>query len=200
MDSGCGVALAVEREDLTGEVWLPVVGYEGLYEVSNRGRVWSVPRRGYHGRPEGGRILKQRGRRYRQVNLGRGNTRRVHQIVARSFLGEPRPGEQVCHGPRKNDDGTQCNWADNLEWGTAAKNLGDDKRRDGTLGMARGERNGQSKLTAADVREIQRLWQSTAHLSRVHPDRWNQYKLAEEFGLSQSGISEIVRGVRWQPS
>ena len=27
-----------------GEVWLPVVGFEGLYEVSNHGRVWSVLR------------------------------------------------------------------------------------------------------------------------------------------------------------
>lgn len=32
------------REDLPGERWLPIVGYEGLYEISDRGRVWSVPR------------------------------------------------------------------------------------------------------------------------------------------------------------
>lgn len=31
------------------EVWKPVVGYEGLYEISNKGRLWSMPRNGTSG-------------------------------------------------------------------------------------------------------------------------------------------------------
>lgn len=52
--------LAFHFED--DEIWKPVVGYEGLYEVSTRGRVRSLDRRvfngvGYYIMP--GRILKQ---------------------------------------------------------------------------------------------------------------------------------------------
>jgi hypothetical protein len=88
------------------ERWLPVVGYEGLYEVSDFGRVRSLPRPGTQ---RGGRILKlpPNSGGYPVVSLSRANrhvTRPVHVLVAAAFLG-PRPnGMQVCHndGHRTN--------------------------------------------------------------------------------------------------
>jgi hypothetical protein len=66
------------------EIWKDVIGYEGLYEVSNLGRVKSL---GYNKQ----RILKQAIRKigYLQVGLYKNNigtTKLVHQLVAESFL------------------------------------------------------------------------------------------------------------------
>ena len=77
------------------EIWKPVVGYEGIYEVSNLGRVKSLER--IVEKSDGGkqtineRILKSSddGRGYLKVvlrNQGFVKTRRIHQLVAESFL------------------------------------------------------------------------------------------------------------------
>ena len=79
------------------EVWLPVRGYEGLYEISDHGRVRSVARVVPH-RLKGkktipSRILKQgKGSHgYFTVSLWQGNKGRsycVHTLVANAFIGE----------------------------------------------------------------------------------------------------------------
>lgn len=99
------------------EVWLPVVGYESAYLVSDLGRVWSV---------RAGRDLKSTssGRGYRSVTLcvqGKPSTKYVHHLVAAAFLG-PRPtGHDVCHG-----DGNMLNNATaNLRYDTRNGNMRD---------------------------------------------------------------------------
>jgi hypothetical protein len=72
-------------------------------------------------------------------------------MVAEAFIGpRPFPEAQICHwdGNRTN------NHYSNLRWGTAKDNKNDSKRH-GTL--ARGERQGLSKLTANEVLEMRRL-------------------------------------------
>lgn len=108
------------------EEWRPVVGFEGLYEVSSLGRVRSLPRltamkngRARHTR--GGLLAAAIGDRYSSVCLkheGRSRTVRVHVLVAESFLG-PRPeGYDVCHG---NNDGHDNRLA-NLRYDTHRNN------------------------------------------------------------------------------
>lgn len=79
------------------EQWKPVVGYEGLYEVSNLGRVKSLAREvvGHGGSTYRimDRILKPAGGRYPQVALCKGGTSksyRIHTLVVEAFIG-PRP-------------------------------------------------------------------------------------------------------------
>ena len=73
--------------DLPGEGWLPIVGYENLYEVSDLGRLRSLPRNGGNGRSYGGVILQQQsagGTRYLTVQLSKDNVavgRMVHELV-----------------------------------------------------------------------------------------------------------------------
>lgn len=94
------------------EKWLPVVGYEGRYEVSNFGRVRRVkiivPSKKKHG--------------YMQVSLvdGKGTRKslRLHRLVAEAFLPNPDGKPQVNH----KDEDPENNRADNLEWATAAEN------------------------------------------------------------------------------
>lgn len=116
---------------MNDERWLPVVGYEGIYEVSDHGRVRSVDHTDTYGRRRRGKILNQSqttNGRYLCVDLYRGgkSTRRmmrVHRLVAQAFLGEPPTPEHTdcCH---IDGDGTN-NTPTNLRWDTHAENLRD---------------------------------------------------------------------------
>ena len=109
------------------EEWRPVVGYEGLYEVSNLGRVRSCARvvffiNGKH-KPYQSRIkalrINQGG--YVLVTLSKNCKRRsftVHKLVARAFLGPCEEGIEVNH---KDEDKTN-NRLDNLEYCTKKYN------------------------------------------------------------------------------
>ena len=88
------------------ERWRPVLGYEGLYEVSNLGRVRRVkiiePTRKKHG--------------YMQISLvdrnGKRRSFRLHRIVATAFVPNPEGKPQVNH----RDENPENNRASNLEW------------------------------------------------------------------------------------
>jgi hypothetical protein len=127
-----GAATPAERCDVpdpTRETWRPVPGYEGLYEVSDLGRVRSLrrmTRRGWRG----GKILKPTPRdRYGHTVVGLSangikTVRQVHQIVAEAFIGPPPGGMEACHG-----DGNGGNNAlANLRYGTRRENILDEVR------------------------------------------------------------------------
>ena len=95
--------------DYTEELWLPVVGFEDLYEVSNKGRVR---------RKDSGLILKpvlSGKEHYYCVSLWRNNNskvRRIHRLVAEAFL--PNPDNKPCI----DHIDTNClnNCLENLKW------------------------------------------------------------------------------------
>jgi len=101
------------------ERWLPVAGYEGLYEVSDKGRIKSVKR--FRNRKD--RIMKPSTRRdgYLSVNLSKNGTVHsyvVHRIVATAFIPNPDNLEMVNH----KDENKVNNCVDNLEWCTRSYN------------------------------------------------------------------------------
>lgn len=114
------------------ERWLPVVGYEGLYEVSDAGRVRSVDRIGFRGKRLRGRILAFRmlpnGRP--RVSLSRDGVAvdaYPYHLVLEAFAG-PRPDGMEClHW----DDDSMNNGLPNLRWGTRAENMRDMSRNGG---------------------------------------------------------------------
>lgn len=113
------------------EIWKDVVGYEGIYDVSDKGRVRSLSRLNSIGRKLKGRILKQNpdgsGHLCVALHNGKQKTRKVHQLVCEAFIG-PRPeGKEVCHGP----NGQLDNSTSNLCYGTHRENQR-DMIRDGT--------------------------------------------------------------------
>lgn len=109
------------------EQWLPVVGYEGLYEVSDHGRVRSLERQVPNGegtvRTVRSRILKSgntsAGRPLVQLwKDGKGTGKHPYWLVLEAFVG-PRPeGMQACHW----DDNPHNNKLENLRWGTPSEN------------------------------------------------------------------------------
>lgn len=107
------------------EKWKDVVGYEGVYEVSNQGRVRSRDHIDTIGRFRRGRVLKPaiHNRGYTYVNLYDARTNQksreyIHRIVARAFIGEPPRGHNVDHINRVRDD----NRLENLRYLTIKEN------------------------------------------------------------------------------
>jgi hypothetical protein len=170
------------------ERWLPVPvpSFENLYEVSNMGHVRSLPRVTRSG-TRGGRVLKPVPKNkygHLKVTLSRPDgpnvTVDVHWLVTRAFFGQPKPGEEACHGLGPVSD----NSTGNLSYGTPARNQ-QDRLRDGTDG--RGSKNGNALLLAQDVREIRRRYETGEQ----------QTALAQEFQVSLSAVNALIRRRTW---
>ena len=175
----------------TLERWRPVVGYEGLYEVSNWGRVRSLARSvkgkggSYYIKP--GRVLILVPSRYVYLDVclsdkdGHSQSLRVAGIVAAAFIG-PRPGgQQIDHkdGDKKNN----CVW--NLRYLTPKQNINADNYDRKILC---GEANGFSKLTREDVVEIKRL----------ALEGMSQSAIGKQFNIHQTHVGKIINDKLWR--
>ena len=122
---------------MSEERWLPVVGYEGLYEVSDMGRVRSLRRVTRDGQQIKGRILKERllptGRP--KVSLCRdGSTVDAYpyRLALEAFVGACPDGMEALH----YDDDPNNNSISNLRWGTRTDNMRDMARNgNGNAGL-----------------------------------------------------------------
>jgi len=122
------------------ERWAWVTGHEGLYRISNRGEVWSLPRATTRGGILKHAVTKANG--YHWVNPSKDGEQRpceVHKIVMEAFVGPCPEGQEVRH--LDGNPGNNC-WAPgneeetvaaggNLIYGTHSENM-QDKHRHGT--------------------------------------------------------------------
>lgn len=113
------------------ELWLPVVGYEGLYEVSNQGNIRSVARRIPHSKKGYTRVFygsvltpitnKSRNN-YCYISLKKDGKKKnllLHRLIAQAFIPNPENKNQINH-----KDYNPCNNAvNNLEWCDSKYNL-----------------------------------------------------------------------------
>lgn len=108
------------------EIWKDIEGFDGLYQVSNLGRVKSLDRyvRQHTGNQfKKGKILKQKNDKYgyKRIGLrkdGKQKSFQIHRLVAQTFIQNPHNYPCVNH---KDEDKTN-NCADNLEFCTVAYN------------------------------------------------------------------------------
>lgn len=167
-----------ERLDMSEEIWKPVKGYEGYYEVSNAGRV----RSNLQPKP---RILKPRKslKGYLRVGLYANKKQfnaSVHRLVLIAFKGDPPEGKESSHLNAIKSD----NRVENLEWETKSENC---LRRNAAYSY-RGESSPNPTLTDRQVLEIR-----DSHIPRIVTQEY----LARKYGVTQTAISQIIRRTSW---
>ncbi len=162
------------------ECWLPIQGYEGLYEVSNLARVACIR--------NGERIILRvkDGGQALSVTLRVEQTRKyptLHMLVARHFLPNPSDLEHVLNldGDYRNNIVTNLRWCTLTERVNHLISLG--KRQ-----VVSGEANNLSKITAETARII---------FSRYHQDGVSASRLAREYGLAPGSVHRIVKREAW---
>ena len=171
------------------EVWKDIEGYEGLYQISNEGRVKSLPRKWICGdrnstRKHDGIIMKQSKdeKGYKMVCLskdGKAITKKVHKLVGNAFLENPNNLPQINHKDENkennlvfiNEDGSVDYDKSNLEWCTLEYNV-----RYGT----RTERTSKKVYQYTIEGELVKIWDSTAECGRN--------------GFSQTKVSDCCNG------
>lgn len=175
------------------EIWRPIEGFEGLYEVSNYGNVKALPKRidsgGCH-RDFPERMMRSADDKdgYLRLSLYDSNhkahTKKVHRLVADAFLGNPDKLSQINHkdGNKKN------NHVENLEWCTQSHNMKHAVR----TGLIRldGIHNPNHKLRTEDVEYIKKHY--------IPKDKnYSMKALAVSFGVNRKTIANIVKGDTW---
>jgi len=176
------------------EEWRDVIGYDGLYQVSNIGSIKSVQRFYCRGGKfmipvkECVRKLTLEKHGYLRVGLsidGKMSNFMAHVLVAEAFIG-PKPSDK--HEVNHINGVKTDNRPENLEWVTRSENLFHAyrigiKKQEGL----RGEKNSMSKLTKKEVLEIRGM--AGAHSNK---------SIAKKFSLSFQHVGDIVNRKRWK--
>lgn len=159
------------------EELFPIKGYEGIYAITQNGKVWSYPNRIHNGL-----WLKQAlilG--YKHVSL-RKRMFKVHRLIAQSFILNPENKPWINHidGDRANNE------IGNLEWSTPSEN----NQHAYDIGLKKpqkGERNAMSKLKEHDVDKIREMIKYG----------YKQDKIAADFNVRRQTIGDIKNGKIW---
>lgn len=176
------------------EIWKDIEGYEGLYQVSNLGRVRSLDRlidaKGNSKRFKKGIIFKfaKTHKGYLCATLSNGTSKKipVHRLVAQTFIPNPMNKPQVNHINGIKTD----NRVKNLEWVTGKENVKHAVNNKLMYGLS-GQYNGQAKLTNEQAKQIRKeyVWRSKQH---------NTNALARKYGVSQHTIYAILYNKRYK--
>lgn len=164
------------------EQWLPIEGYVGFYAISDHGHVMSM---NYHRTGLPGLLAPRKANGYLAVQLSRDGITRpytIHRLVTAAFIGTRPAGAHINH----RDGDKHNNALSNLEYCTPAENT-QHAWRNGLHRKLLGEAHQNSKLTAAQVREIKGLLAK----GKTHTE------IAAQFGVSRSNISGIATHRTW---
>lgn len=191
------------------EIWKDIKGYEGLYKVSNLGRIKSLKRKVYdktrhYYKIINERILKQTiaTPKYYVVNLtkkGIQKTYRIHKIVAETFI--PNPNNYIIIN---HIDGNKLNNnIDNLEWCTYKHNSQEAKR----LGLLKSSMNSLKRWNGKYGKEHNRskiIYQIDKNTDEIINMFYGIAEASRETGINKSNISACCnhkvknkKGRRW---
>ena len=153
------------------EVWRDIIGYEGIYQVSNKGNVFSIERMA-QGRKCGGITLKPKHRRdgYLHVGLyrnGKMKNKLIHRLVLEAFVENPKNLPEVNH----KDENKTNNDLSNLEWCSGRYNVNYGTRNERL----------SKKVRAVNVETGEVV-------------EFNSTQEADRKGYSSGGVSQACRG------
>lgn len=189
--------------------WKPVVGYEGLYEISNNGEILSKTRR---------KILKQNNSKgYNRVILSKDGKPQhflVHRLVAIAFLPNPHNLPQINH----KDENKLNNNVENLEWCDAKYNINygnhnqklsiskkdwwkDDAKRQWMSESKKGEKNPnyRKKYTEEEREKISKRLNKKVYQYTIDGVLVAEYESVKEAatinGYDRGNLSKACRGI-----
>ena len=173
------------------EIWKDIEEFEGLYQVSNLGRVKSLERYVNHKRYKK-QLIKERiikptlsFDKYYYVGLYKnGNVKNVtiHRLVCLSFLQKTNKKKEVNH---KNGIKTD-NRVENLEWCTRSHNIL-HAFKNGLKHGPKGEKNGKSKLTEKEVIKIKYSYKEL-----------NVAEIAKIYNVTETASYDITSNKSWK--
>lgn len=181
-------------KSLKNEIWLPIVGYEGLYEISNIGRVKSLARlvEMSNGRSIRHLVEKLKGihsnRGYRCVELsikGFNKKFQVHRLIMIAFIGYKEGKPQVNHINGIRHD----NRVENLEWCTASENIQHTFRVLGRKGIGQKGVNNHFYGKGDIKKSCKKISCDTLGITFC-----SIRKAARELGLNNANIVSSLRG------
>lgn len=182
------------------EIWLPIPGFEGRYEISNQARIRSndfvIKTKTGKDRVIHGRIMKPTRAKcasYWTIGLKKGKVQTfitVHRVVAQLFIPNPENYPVVNHINSNKDDNT----ASNLEWCTQSYNL-----KHSFLNGRKPNRNQLGKKGALSHRS-KPIFQYTKTGELVK--QWDCAQAAKEAGFNNckgaaSGRQKYCKGFIW---
>jgi len=173
------------------EIWKNIEGYEGLYQISNLGRVKSLER--YLGHNHGGLKLKKElilknwlsSTGYYIISLSKNNFSKkffIHRLLCENFIKNPERKREVNHRNGIKTDNT----LKNLEWVTSSENT-IHSYKTGLQISIKGEKCKLSKLTKEQVLEI-----------RNNYEKLSASKVAKIYNMSKSAIIQIRNRTTWK--
>jgi len=178
----------LDPDESVCEEWRDVVGYEGIFQVSNFGRIKRISVRSSHSSRFVGRFRKPQKHNdgYLQIDLSRGHHQLIHKIVMDAFVGPCPSGYEVNH----IDHDRQNNCLRNLEYVTPKENVNKSLVLGvALLNKARGEKQGLAKLTTEQVVNIRRIFNENKISYRA---------LGKMFNVNGRAIQAIVLRETWK--
>ena len=163
------------------EIWKDISGYEGLYKISNFGRVKRLVFKNRQTEIKREKILKniKNNHNYSVVRLSKNNKCKiyqVHRLVAITFIPNPKELPQVNH----KDENKQNNRIDNLEWCNAKYNCNYGNRNKKIKKI--------SKNKGKSINQIK---------SNIIIKKWKNIKEASVYlKINKSNICECCKGKR----
>ncbi len=172
------------------EEWKDIIGYEGLYQVSNLGRVKSLfrfsKRKNYVITIQEKLLKILNGPKgYNLIRLSRNGilkTYRLHRLIAQAFIPNPENKPEVNHINGNKKD----NCVNNLEWVTSAENM-QHAHKNNLASKRFGSNNNNTKLLEKDILYI-----------RAIANKKSVKELAILFNVNVQAIYKIIKKQTWK--
>jgi hypothetical protein len=171
------------------EIYKDIVGYEGLYQISNLGNVKSLARIDNCNRCRKEVIMSpgKSHKGYLRIALCKNGIKQsysINRLIAELFIPNPNNKPQTNHLNGIKTD----NRVENIEWCNNSENQL-HAIKNGLKPSSKGECNGNHKITKEQVIEIR---------NKYVPIKYSAYKLAKEYGVRPGTIQFIIKYKTWK--